>query len=152
MGFDELQQILGIGKVALKQHIVSMTLKKFQILVKEPKCKQVSSSDVFTVNNRFKSKTFKVRVPLVTLKNKRKAAVPAAVQEDRRILLEAAIVRIMKARASLDHNTLVAEVTRQLSSRFNPSPGAIKKRIESLLDRDYLERSSEDRKTYLYVA
>jgi cullin 3 len=33
-----------------------------------------------------------------------------------------------------------------------PSPVFIKKRIESLIERDYLSRSADDRKMYSYVA
>jgi cullin 3 len=79
-------------------------------------------------------------------------SVPVAVEEDRRHLVEAAIVRIMKARRSLNHNDLIAEVTKQLSVRFNPSPTFIKKRIESLIDREYLERDEHEHRRYLYVA
>lgn len=59
--------------------------------------------------------------------------------------MEAAIVRIMKTRKTLDNNNLVAEVTKQLSSRFRPTPQLIKKRIESLIEREYLERTEGDR-------
>ena len=52
----------------------------------------------------------------------------------------------------LEHNELVAEVSKQLSSRFTPSPADVKKRIESLIDREYLERSDEDRRVYNYLA
>lgn len=74
------------------------------------------------------------------------------VEEDRKPLVEAAIVRIMKARRVLDHNSIVAEVIQQLSARFSPSPPVIKKRIESLIDRDFLERDANDRRVYKYVA
>lgn len=70
----------------------------------------------------------------------------------------------------MTHNDLVNEVTRQLASRFQPNPMAIKKRIEGLIEvhtnsvtvlatlltvllvrqREYLERC-EDRKSYNYL-
>jgi len=73
-------------------------------------------------------------------------------EEDRKAVVEAAIVRVMKARRVLDHNSIVAEVTQQLINRFIPSPAVIKKRIEALLDREYLERDLDDRRVYRYVA
>lgn len=51
----------------------------------------------------------------------------------------------MKTRKTLDNNNLVAEVTKQLSNRFRPTPQLIKKRIESLIEREYLERAEDDR-------
>ena len=59
---------------------------------------------------------------------------------------------VLKARKALRHNDLIAEVTRQLSSRFVPSPQFIKKRIESLIEREYLERDRTDRRLYNYLA
>jgi cullin 3 len=58
----------------------------------------------------------------------------------------------MKSRRVLDHNSIVAEVTRQLSPRFLPNPQVIKKRIESLIEREFLERDATDRKLYRYLA
>ena len=37
------------------------------------------------------------------------------------------------------------QVTEQLKSRFLPSPVVIKKRIEGLIEREYLARTPEDR-------
>ena len=74
------------------------------------------------------------------------------VEEDRKPQVEAAIVRIMKARRTLDHNAVVAEVTRQLTPRFVPALALIKKRIESLIEREFLERDVHDRKLYRYLA
>jgi cullin 3 len=39
----------------------------------------------------------------------------------------------------------VTEVTEQLRGRFLPSPVIIKKRIEGLIEREYLARTPEDR-------
>lgn len=65
--------------------------------------------------------------------------------------LDAAIVRIMKARKSMDHNQLVAEVSRQVTN-FKPSPMDIKRQIEGLIERDYIERDEANPRTYHYVA
>ena len=83
---------------------------------------------------------------------KPKAQVLVQVEEDRKPQIEAAVVRIMKARRVLDHNSIVAEVTRQLSARFLPNPTVIKKRIESLIEREFLERDATDRRLYRYLA
>ena len=58
----------------------------------------------------------------------------------------------MKSRKILSHNDIVASVTQQLSNRFLPSSAAIKRRIESLLEREYLERDAVNRDLYRYIA
>lgn len=73
------------------------------------------------------------------------------VDEDRRHMVEATIVKVMKTRRRIEHNALITECTKILSNKFNPDPTMIKKRIESLIDREYLERDSADRKFYKYI-
>jgi len=41
------------------------------------------------------------------------------------------------------------QVTEQLKARFLPSPVVIKKRIEGLIEREYLSRTTEDRSVVL---
>jgi len=43
-------------------------------------------------------------------------------------------------------------VTSQLSSRFIPHPTVVKKRIESLLEREFLERDKNNFRKYNYLA
>ena len=153
----------------LRRHLISLCTPKYRILRKGNKGRGITSDeDVFTFNDEYKSKLKRVRIPLVkeTSVNANNTAsgvliqpedmigatIPAAVEEDRRHLVEAAIVRIMKARKSLNHNELVAEVMKQLSARFQASQVFMKKRIESLIEREYLERSEQDRRIYKYVA
>ena len=61
-------------------------------------------------------------------------------------------MRIMKSRKQLDHNNLIAEVAMQLQSRFLENPVEVKKQIESLIERDFLERHNSNRKLYRYLA
>lgn len=155
-----------IPDMELRRHLISLCTPKHRILRKGSKGRGITSDDdTFTFNTDYGSKLKRVRIPLVketsVMRDPRATAagespsavaVPAPVEEDRRHLVEAAIVRIMKARKSLHHNDLIAEVTRQLSTRFVPTPQFIKKRIESLIEREYLERGSHDRRLYQYVA
>jgi cullin 3 len=135
----------------------------------------LSDEGTFTFNKDYTSKLKRVRIPLVkdtsvmrggdaasggaaggvdaaAAASAANGSVPLPVEEDRRHLVEAAVVRIMKARKALHHNDLIAEVTKQLSVRFTPSPQFVKKRIESLIEREYLERSLDDHRVYMYVA
>lgn len=52
----------------------------------------------------------------------------------------------------MGHAQLVAEVTGQLLSLFQPDPKVIKKRIEDLITREYLERAPDSNNTYNYLA
>jgi len=47
---------------------------------------------------------------------------------------------------------LTAEVITQLQARFQPKPNDIKKRIEALIEQEYLERDAADRGVYNYLA
>jgi cullin 3 len=58
-----------------------------------------------------------------------------------------------RQRKKLVHAQLLTEVLGQLASRFDPDVSMIKKRIESLIDREYLERIADsDPPAYSYVA
>ncbi len=75
----------------------------------------------------------------------------ASVDEDRKLYLQAAIVRIMKSRKTLHHNLLIQEVINQSKQRFNPSISLIKKCIETLIDKQYIERT-KTKDEYSYIA
>ena len=89
-----------------------------------------------------------VRIPMASLDETHN---PKRVEDDRSIAIEAAIVRIMKARKELPHQQLVLEVLQQLHF-FRPNPKVVKRRIEHLIEREYLERSAEKTNVYRYLA
>ncbi|CAG7825226.1 unnamed protein product [Allacma fusca] len=136
--------------------ILSLAMGKAsqRILIKQPKTKEIEQSHVFFVNDSFTSKLHRVKIQTVAAKGEsepERKETRSKVDEDRKHEIEAAIVRIMKARKKLPHSSLVAEVTEQLKSRFLPHPVVIKKRIEGLIEREYLARTNEDRKVYTYI-
>ncbi|KAL0358077.1 UNVERIFIED_CONTAM: Cullin-3A [Sesamum calycinum] len=116
---------------------------------------EIPSSDLKTVPAVLSFKLRKVKIGTVVAQKEtepEKQETRQRVEEDRKPQIEAAIVRIMKSRRVLDHNNIIAEVTKQLQSRFLANPGEIKKRIESLIERDFLERDDSDRRLYRYLA
>jgi len=74
------------------------------------------------------------------------------VDRDRQYAIQAAIVRIMKARATLKNQALIQEVMSQLSQRFTPTVQEIKKAIEAVLQKEYIERAKGQRDTFNYLA
>ncbi|CAJ0760930.1 4341_t:CDS:2, partial [Entrophospora sp. SA101] len=72
-------------------------------------------------------------------------------QELKRIM-KAAIVRVMKSRKTLSHVQLVNEVVDQAKNRFTPNVPMIKKCIEQLLEKQYLQRTPGTKDKYVYVA
>ncbi|XP_076901000.1 cullin-3A-like [Bidens hawaiensis] len=156
LSYKEIEQAVEIPSVELKRCLQSLACAKGKnVLRKEPMSKDVSEDDEFFFNEKFSSKFYKVKIGTVVAQKEsepEKQQTRQRVEEDRKPQIEAAIVRIMKARRVLDHNNIVAEVTKQLQSRFLPNPVIIKKRIESLIEREFLERDRDDRKLYRYLA
>lgn len=163
--FKELLELTRIDVKDLKRHLISLCTPKYKILIKTSKGKRIDEeSDTFSVNDAYMSKLRRVRIPLVSQKetsllpatvsstSNPADALPPTVAEDRKHLVEAAIVRIMKTRKQMQHNQLIAEVTRQMTGRFTPPLQLIKLRIESLIEREYLQRSVTDRRMYNYLA
>lgn len=154
--YSEIEQSTAIPAVDLKRCLQSLALVKGkQVLRKEPMSKDIAHDDSFSVNDKFTSKLFKVKIGTVSAQKEtdpEKLETRQRVEEDRKPQIEAAIVRIMKSRRVLDHNSIMTEVTKQLQPRFLPNPVVIKKRIESLIEREFLERDKTDRKMYRYLA
>ncbi|KAF9426798.1 Cullin-3 [Podila epigama] len=155
LSYTTIQQETGIPEEQLKRTLQSVACGKFKILIKEPKSRDIDNSDKFTFNAGFSEKLTRIKIQTVASKVESVAELKETkerVDDARNHMAEAAIVRVMKNRKTLDHNNLVAEVVAQLQSRFNPSPTLIKRRIEALIEREYLERAAGDRKIYNYMA
>jgi hypothetical protein len=69
---------------------------------------------------------------------------------ERQNIIDAVIVRIMKARKTEKFNQLLEDVIKQINM-FLPQPAMIKQRIESLIEREYLKRDDSDKTKFIYL-
>jgi len=74
------------------------------------------------------------------------------IQKQREFEADAAMVRVMKTRNVLKWNDLQIQVLDALKGRFKPEMILLKKRLESLIDRKFLERDPNDRNLIKYIA
>mmetsp|Transcript_29888 Transcript_29888/g.26440 ORF Transcript_29888/g.26440 Transcript_29888/m.26440 type:complete len:193 (-) Transcript_29888:34-612(-) len=146
-----LSQICGNLKTEeplLKNMLASLSCKKYKILAKSGDQKVISNDDIFSVNEKFKSKLRVITIPAPIIKetfNREKVDI------DRTHAIDANIVKIMKSRKKMSYMHLLNEVMKQLQV-FKPTAAMIKTRIESLIDRDYMERDPENSQVFIYLA
>ncbi|KAE8835863.1 hypothetical protein HRS9139_03961 [Pyrenophora teres f. teres] len=144
--FEEIQARTNIPPNDLIRNLQSLAVApKTRILIKEPMSKDVKPSDRFFFNEGFQGKFIKIKVGVVSGGNKvesdRERRETEKKNDDSRCFcIEAAIVRIMKQRKELSHQQLMSETITQLVGQFKPEVAMVKKRIESLLEREYIER------------
>ncbi|KAK4732227.1 hypothetical protein R3W88_025215 [Solanum pinnatisectum] len=150
LSYSEIKSQLNLADDDLVRLLQSLSCAKYKILIKEPSNRTVSSSDHFEFNSKFTDRMRRIRVPLPPVDERKK--VVEDVDKDRRYAIDACIVRIMKSRKVLPHQQLVLECVEQLSRMFKPDFKAIKKRIEDLITRDYLERDKENPNLFKYLA
>ncbi|KAH8705529.1 putative SCF ubiquitin ligase subunit CulC [Talaromyces proteolyticus] len=158
--YEEIQARTRIPDHDLIRNLQSLAVApKTRVLKKEPMSKDVKPTDKFFYNTGFKSQFTKVRIGVVSSSGNKvesqteRKETEKKMSEERGGSIEAAVVRIMKQRKKLAHSQLITEVLGQLATRFVPDVNMIKKRIESLIDREYLERIPDSEPpAYGYVA
>ncbi|KPI85555.1 hypothetical protein ABL78_5384 [Leptomonas seymouri] len=137
---------------------------------------EMTENDTFTLNPAYTHKLRKIRLPLPKMRltglpsneatadramsliaegtpwESEDAVVNRHVFASRRLLLDAALVRVFKSRRVLLFEDLFQAVTAQLSRQFVPTRRDIKAQLEGLIDRDYVRRSAEDPNAFVYVS
>ncbi|KAL6719938.1 ubiquitin ligase (cullin) of SCF [Lecanora helva] len=115
---------------------------KAKVLIPTPDNGKAEPGTSYALNYNFKSKKIKVNLN-ITVKSEAKQEVEdthKTIEEDRKLLTQSAIVRIMKSRKKMKHVVLVQETISQIKSRFTPKVQDIKKSIDQLIEKEYLER------------
>lgn len=128
---------------------------KCKLLNKNPAAHSFNNEDVLTVNADYKSSLFRNKIPVMVskqTKDKEGVRVQEKVEDFRRYEIEAAIIKVMKARRTIDHSSLQQETVKLLIQKFNPDAAQIKVRIEQLIVRGFIERDENDKRIFKYIA
>lgn len=117
--YRQIADATTVPEAECKRHLLSLTTPLARILIKERKGKDIKDDDVFRLNLAFKSPKLRNRIKLITMKSATggtsaaaSTELPAHVLAQRNNMIDAAVVRIMKSRKSLQHMALIAETTR----------------------------------------
>eukprot|EP00095_Tigriopus_kingsejongensis_P010955 maker-scaffold129_size324999-snap-gene-1.22 protein:Tk10955 transcript:maker-scaffold129_size324999-snap-gene-1.22-mRNA-1 annotation:"Cullin-2" len=149
LSYSELQETTNIQADVFPRHVQSLLDSKLLVCNTE----ELGTSSTISLNMKYTNKRTKFRIA-GTIQRETPQEVEQthqAVDEDRKMYLQAAIVRIMKSRKVLKHTLLIQEVISQSKSRFTPSIPMIKKVIENLIDKAYIERTKNSDE-YAYMA
>jgi cullin 4 len=132
----------------------------------------VNDEDVFLFNDAFEDPRPKVHINSIQVKETVSNSLPpsvhavmdaplqheesqrmqSAVEGDRKHYLDAAIVRVMKARKELTYEQIKTETIEAVRRHFIPDVTSIKQRIDGLVEQEYLRRDEADRNLFYYVA
>lgn len=150
--YKDIEENTNLKATELKRTLQSLACGKIRVLHKVPKGKDVNDTDNFFIKKDFTDKLFRVKINQIQMKEtvEEQKATEESVFQDRQFQIDAAVVRIMKQKKILIHNELIA----QLYKAFDLPIKAVdfKKRIEQLIEREYIERDKENGNVYKYVA
>lgn len=148
LSFAQIRQQTQLGEHEL------LRLLKSLVDVKVITSPTLTRDSVFELNMGFSSKRMKLKVsgPVQAETPAERQETSQQIVEDRQMYLQALVVRIMKTRKTLHHNQLFEQIYKEVQGRFNPSNAVVKKCIEILIEKSYIERDAKVKDVYLYVA
>ena len=147
---ERILQSLALGKdgtrILRKLEHTAEPGKKTKVLM------TIDDRDTFIINTKFESKSRRIRITNIMMKETKeeREKTVETVSRDRLYLIDAVLVRIMKARKTILHQALIPQVMEQVKVPAQSSD--VKKRIESLIEREYMERDTKDHNRYNYLA
>ena len=132
VAYDEIKAATKLDDNELKRTLQSLACARYRVLTKSPKGKDVNTTDKFVVNMNFSDPKYRIKINQIQLKETKEEnkQTHERVAADRQYETQAAIVRIMKSKKTINHPLLVAEVINVTKSRGAINAEDIKKQID----------------------
>lgn len=152
--FYEIRERTGLNDFDLKRILQSLACAKKKVLRKLPPGKEVAETDMFQINPDFTDPRRKVFIPNIAHQEtpEETKATEGQVESERSYSLDAAIVRIMKARKTMGQEQLKEATIDAVKAHFKPTVALIKLRIDKLIENEYIQRDEKVKNVFHYVA
>ena len=130
---------------------------KMKVLLKEVNKPVFGENEKIKVNPKFANNS--IRINLIPQKNvKKKTAEPTAeeaqqakqIARERQFVIQANIVKIMKAKKQYKYMELTTEVIRNINM-FKADPKMVKEMIELLIRDEYMKRDENEKAMLIYL-
>ncbi|CCO28390.1 Cullin-4A Short=CUL-4A [Rhizoctonia solani AG-1 IB] len=152
----EIQSRTRLSQEDLTVTLQSLALGKKHVLLRADgkATKDIALEDQFKWNSEFTDPKRNIRIPSIQQQTTIEETQDA--QDDilggRPHAIDAAIVRIMKAKKTLTYEQIKTETIIALEKHFQPTVSDIKKRIDELQEKDYIVRDRKEKNVFHYVA
>jgi cullin-4 len=151
--YNAIQKKTGLADAELQDILLSLCdAHRHQVLISEVSAEgHIKKNDFFAVNDSFTSRLHRIRLISSGTKDKidAKAVVGTILVEDRQHQIDAAIVRLLKQEKRKSIQDVVAAVKAKLN--LSVLDADIDRRIESLIERDFIVKDKENLAFLLYV-
>ncbi len=156
LSFYQIQRSTNIPVAELTATLQSFIKKPFNLLLKSPKSALVADTDTFTLNIGFKHKNSRFRLPMFRMRDVKVAEIEVGEVKrsvkDREGEMQSTIVRMMKRAGRIYHQHLVEDTQAMMEEGGEVEAKDVKKCIDGLIDKEYLERDESEENVYLYIA
>jgi len=116
--------------------------------------RDLTKDDKFFLKDEISSTLLRIQYATESQKRKKQdnATIDKYVRKKREFMLDAAMVRVMKARNAIKWTQFQTEVLKLVQKEWTPSAKEMKKRLGSLMERDFIKRSEDDENLLCYIA
>ncbi|CAK5279938.1 unnamed protein product [Mycena citricolor] len=152
--FSDIKNETRLDDGVLRLTLQSLACGKKRVLTKIPLGKDIGDHDKFRFNDGFTDARAKIHINSIQAKvsDAESKQTNEMIHVERSHLLDAAIVRIMKAKKEMVYERLLSATIDAVKSRFAPEVKAIKTRIDDLMSREFVRRDDDNPQVLLYIA